>query len=236
MNTLYEKFTSKTKHSWKYFVFISKHVFLWLIFVLKQQDVMTKENFQNLWTLNYPDTVQISHLFKHSYPNRWFRIHSLPESKRYAESENEWQILLSRQNEIITDVFGFNAPVILVTGEYNSGEQRTTNFTDEEAVFKTYIFTQLDEIDLFKFDSEQYDEVDIYRPAFAETVWKPNQHDKLLKEIANGSTRAFFVSFDKKVIVAPYDGGVDFILKDSETRDIYKHKYKQYLSYQEDGL
>jgi len=197
---------------------------------------MTKQDFQRLWILNYPDTVPISHFFKHNYPSRWFRIHSLPESKRYADNENEWQVLLSRQNEIITDLFGLNAPVLLVTGEYNWGDQRTTHLTDEEEVFKTYNFTLLDKIDLFKLDNEQYDEVDIYRPAFAETVWKPNQHDNLLKEIANDNTRAFFVSFDRKVIVAPYDGGVDFILKDSETRDLYKNKYKQYLSGREDGL
>lgn len=197
---------------------------------------MTKGDFQNLWTLNYPDTVPISYLFKHDYSNRWFRIHSLPESKRYADNEYEWEILLSRQNEIISDLFGIETPIVIVTGEYNWGDNRQIHVIDEEEIFKPYSFVRLDNIKLNNIDPEQYDEPDIYRPAFAQTIWKPNYHDKLLREIANDNTRAFFVSFDKNIIVAPYDGGLDFILKDNQTRDNYKEKYKQWLSEREDGL
>lgn len=57
-----------------------------------------------------------------------------------------------------------------------------------------------------------------------------------IREIANDNTQAFFVSFDKKIIVAPYDGGVDFILKNNQTRDNFKEKYKEWLSEREDGL
>ena len=197
---------------------------------------MTKEEFNKLWTLNYPDTVPISYLFKHDYSDRWFRIHSLPESQRYAGNDAEWKILLSRQNEIITDLFGLGTPILLVTGEYNWGDQREIHITDEEEVFKSYTFARLDNIDLSKIDSEQYDEPDIYRPAFATTVWKPNCQDQLLKEIAKDNIRAFFVSFAKNVIVAPYDGGIDFVLKDSLTKENYKNKYRQWLSEREDGF
>jgi hypothetical protein len=197
---------------------------------------MTKQDFQKLWTLNYPDTVPISHLFKHDYSDRWFRIHSLPESKRYAENEDDWEILLSRQNDIMTDLFGLDTQILIVTGEYNWGDNRLLHITDEEEIFKPFSFIRLDNVELSKIDSEQYDEADIYRPAFAQTVWKINCHDNLLKEVANDNTRAFFVSFDKNVIVAPYDGGIDFILKDNLTRDFYKHKYKEWLSEREDGM
>jgi hypothetical protein len=197
---------------------------------------MTKEDFQNLWTLKYPDTVPISYLFKHNYSDRWFRIHSLPESKRYADNENEWEMLLSRQNEIITDLFGLEAPILIVTGEYNWEDNRQIHVTDEQEILKHFSFVRLDNIELYKIDSEQYDEPDIYRPAFAQAIWKPNYHDKLLREIANDNTRAFFISFDKNVIVAPYDGGVDFVLKDILTKENYKNKYRQWLSEREDGL
>ncbi|MDQ1088113.1 hypothetical protein [Siphonobacter sp. SORGH_AS_1065] len=197
---------------------------------------MTKEGFQKLWTLNYPDTVPISYLFKHDYSERWFRIHNLPNSKRYAEDESEWQILLSRQNEIITDLFGLETPILIVAGEYNCGDNRQIHITDEEDIFKPFSFVRLDNIELNKIDSEEYDEPDIYRPAFALTIWKPKYHDNLLREITNDNIRAFFISFDKNVIVAPYDGGVDFILKDITTKENYKNKYRQWLSEREDGL
>ena len=69
---------------------------------------MTKEQFEKFWISTFPDTLPISHLFKFDYKDRWFRIHSLPKSKRYADNENEWEILLSRQNQIINDLLGGN--------------------------------------------------------------------------------------------------------------------------------
>ncbi|HEU4790285.1 MAG TPA: hypothetical protein VFS71_11415 [Flavobacterium sp.] len=196
---------------------------------------MTKEEFKTFWTLTYPDTIPISYLFKNDYSQKWFRIHSLPESKRYPESENEWGILLERQNQIITDLFGENEKILLVTGEYNWGE-RTTFITDEEEVFKPYKFLRLDNIDMFEYNSDDYDKGEIYRPAFAEIIWNLNHYNKLLREIAINNVSAFFVSIVKNIIVVPYDGGIDFIFKDSETRDFYKEKYKDWLSEREDGL
>jgi len=196
---------------------------------------MTREEFNRLWILNYPDSVTISYLFRNEYKERWFRIHSLPDSKRYAESDKEWRILLQRQNEIITDLLGVDSNVILVTGEYNWGEE-TTFITDEKNVFKNYDFIRLDNIDLYKLNPEENDEGEIYRPAFAETIWSPNHHDQLLREIANTNVLGFFVSFEKNVIVAPYDGGIDFVLKDNSTRDFYKTKYREWLSQHPGGL
>ncbi len=197
---------------------------------------MTKEEFEKLWKINYPNTVPISYLFKNDYSERWFRIHSLPKSKRYRENEKDWEILLSRQNEIITDLFGIDTPILIVTGEYNWGNDRISHVTKEELVFERYSFVKLDKIDMFKIDSEQYDEIDIYRPAFAETNWNIEKQKDLIKEIANDRIRAFFVSFEKNIIVAPYDGGIDFVLKDIETKNYYRNKYQNWLSEREDGL
>ena len=197
---------------------------------------MTKNEFHKLWALTYPKTVQISHLFKHDYSDRWFRIHSLPQSKRYADNENEWAILLSRQNTIITDLFGLDTNIFLVTGEYDFDNGEKNHIETQQEILKEYSFTQLDTIDLYDLNPSGYDKGQIYKPAFAETIWKPKQHDKLLREIGEENTRAFFVSFDKNIIVAPYDGGVDFILKDSVTKDFYKQKYKDWLSEREDGM
>ncbi len=79
---------------------------------------MTKEEFNKFRSLAYPNTPPISHRFKNDYKDRRFRIHSLPKSKRYAKSENERNILLMRQNKIITDLFTDNSKILLVTGDY----------------------------------------------------------------------------------------------------------------------
>lgn len=201
---------------------------------MKREEKFTKD-----WLHHYSDSPPVSHWFKWAYPDNWFRIHSLPQSKRYPDNDNEWKILLKRQNEIITDMFGLDTNVYLVS-------------SDADREFKTlsvlhygngemYQFIHIGEIDLYKLDVEYYRDEYIYdkhtfKPVFAEIVWRPYLHDNLLKEIANGNTRVFLVSFDKEIIIAPYDGGIDFIVKEERTKDIYKTRYKEWLSNRADGL
>lgn len=196
---------------------------------------MTKKAFYKLWTSRYHDCALVSHVFKYEFSDRWFRIHSLPESKRYADSDAEWKELLERQNEIITDLFGNGSQVILVTGEYNLNE-KDEPVTEEKEALRGYDLSVLDSINLCEVDSGIYEEGQFYQPAIAEISWEPNQHDKLLVSIANDSLRAFFVSFSQNIIVAPYDGGIDIVLKNSETKDVFKDKYRKWLSPREDGL
>ena len=199
----------------------------------------TKEDFSKQWLFNYPESPPVSHWFKWAYPDRWFRVHSLPKSKRYADNDTEWQILLERQNEIITDMLGLGAEVYLVSYDADWAFKALSVLHDENG--EVYPFIRIEEIDLYKLDMEYYRDEYIYnnhtfKPVFAEVVWKPHLHDTLLKEIANDNAEAFFVSFDKAVIIAPYDGGVDFAIKDGMTKDFYKNKYKKWLSSREDGL
>ena len=197
---------------------------------------MTKEDFQNLWNSNFAGSELISHLFKQNFAERWFRIHSLQDSKRYADNEHEWEILLSRQNEIITDLFGIETSVVMVTGQYITNDNR--NFCDilNEEIFEPFSFVQLDDIKLHKIDAELYDEQVEYRPFFTQIAWKPNYYNRILREVANDNIRVFFVSFDKGVIVAPYDGGIDIVVSDRTTKEIYVAKYSEWLSDREDGL
>ena len=199
-------------------------------------DLMTIKQFNIFWASNFADTIPIQHYFKHDYADKWFRIHSLPESKRYADNEQELNILLNRQNKIATDLLGDNTNLLLVTGDYNYNSPNDVHITKEESIFSSYSFTILENIDLHKLSPDEYERGQTYRPAFSEIVWNSDRHNFLLKEIANDRVKAFFVSFDNKAIVAPYDGGIDIILKDTATRDIYKQKYKDWLSEREDGF
>ena len=212
---------------------------------------MTKEEFNNFWASQYPHSLPISHVFKRDYPERWFRIHSLPQSKRYAEDEIEWEVLLQRQNTIISDIFGENLKVFLITGSYSwkmdavsdlvggASLRRQTlrerNDNREHDTLRSYIFTTLEPVDLYEHSSEYFEAGTLYTPRFTEVFWRVNQYDNLLKSIANDELRAFFVSPEKSVTIAPYDGGIDIILKDVETKQYYRSKYSEWLSDRADG-
>jgi len=79
---------------------------------------MTTDSFSIFWNKHYPESVPLGHHIREDYSERWFRIHCLPESKRYADNNDEWKILLYRQNVLITDLLGTNTEFYLVTGRY----------------------------------------------------------------------------------------------------------------------
>ncbi|MBI2722170.1 MAG: hypothetical protein HYX39_08340 [Bacteroidetes bacterium] len=191
---------------------------------------MTPEQFKFYWLLTYPDSVPLPHLFRHFWPEQWFRIHSLPQSKRYAETQEEWEILLERQNTIISDLLA-NAPeVFIITGSEDAEEP------DNESSLKNYKFINLPSIDLHKIYPNEYEKGELFTPSFTAQQWKINQFNDLLKNVAEDKLRAFFLSVDNQCLIAPYDGGVDIILKDAQTKERFKLKYKDWLSERPDGL
>lgn len=197
---------------------------------------MTSDQFNAFWALNFADTIPIQHYFRYDYTDRWFRIHSLPESKRYADNEEEWCILLDRQNKIITDLLGNDSKFILVAGDYSSEGYRELHPLQEVNSISKIPFVLLDPIDLNKLSPDEYEIGQFYKPMFSEQIWQPNKFDSILKDIADDHLRVFFISVDKKLIIAPYDGGIDIILNDPETRNIYKQKYSDWLPQRRDGL
>jgi hypothetical protein len=198
---------------------------------------MNIANFQQYWAENFPNTPPINHLFKHNLSEKWLRIHSLPEAKRYAETEEEWAILFERQHTLFQDLMPQHETFYLLLGLYSQGEKiyDTSIFQDYD-FFKTLTFNELEKTDLYKMSGDWYDEGMFYTPYFAEVKNNPNDFDTILKAIANDEIRVFFLNSKNNCIIAPYDGGVDLIFNNHETKDFYRKKYSAWLSEREDGL
>jgi hypothetical protein len=198
---------------------------------------MNKAQFQQYWAKKFQEIPPINHLFKHYLKERWLRIHSLPEAKRYAETAEEWAILLERQNTILSDLMPKTEKICIVSGIYSNEESVFEKFTfDELPYFKKLIFNELNAINMFKISKEWHDEGIKFTPCFAEERYAPNKFDSILKSIANDEWRLFFLDPQSHTIIAPYDGGVDIIFGDTHPFPIYKEKYKDWLSKREDGL
>jgi len=206
---------------------------------------MTAEQFDAFWQRTYPGTVPLSYRLRDAYPTRWLRIHSLPDSKRYPSRKDEWETLLARQNRVLADVLELEERVMLVTGEYEFDSLHTTpslewQFSADECLAHLS-FTLLTPIDLAKLPPDpravgEYKPGDVYRLVMTEVQWQPHAWDPILKAIAEDELRAFFVSIAHECLIAPYDGGIDFIFKNQRTRDHYRMKYHAWLSTREDGL
>ena len=193
---------------------------------------MSGEEFNKYWKTTYPESYPINHELKWIYPNRWFRIHSLPESKRYAESDSEYQIIFDRQNQLINDLIGEDTEIIISFGLYtddiaNDNYKQLPDFRE---------FYKVQTIDFHKERPEEYEDemqLDIY---IKKDKWKKDSKNQMLKAIADEEIEAMFICPSKKCIVAPYDGGVDIIVDSTEKRDSLKIKCKDWLSKSKDGL
>jgi len=193
---------------------------------------MIESEFINYWNKEYPESFPINHELKWNYPDRWFRIHSLPESKRYADSEDEYKIILDRQNKLINDLVGQESEVAISFGLYtnditNDNYKELTDFGE---------FLKVLTIDLHKERPEEYED-EMYFDIYVKTEkWESGKRDKILKAIADDEIRAMFVSPSNKCVIAPYDGGVDVIVNSTQKRDNLKAKYGNWLSDREDGM
>lgn len=193
---------------------------------------MTEDAFIEYWKKEYPEALPINNELKWVYPDRWFRIHSLPESKRYANSADEYKIILDRQNQLIDDLIEEESEVVISFGLYanditNDNYKKLTDFGEFQKVFT---------IDLHNERPEEYED-EMYFDIFVKTEkWKSGGKNEILKAIADDEIRAMFVSPSKKCVIAPYDGGVDIIVDSCEKRDRLKSKYKDWLSDREDGM
>ena len=193
---------------------------------------MLEIEFIDYWNKEYPESLPINHELKLVYADRWFRIHSLPGSKRYAETKEEYKIILDRQNQLIKDLIGEQSEIAISFGLYeqdliNDNYKELTDFGEFQKVLRVDLQKEIPK----KYLDETY--FDIYVKI---EKWERGKKDEILKAIANDEIRAMFVSPSKKCIIAPYDGGVDVIVDSTEKRDSLKNKYRDWLSDREDGM
>jgi hypothetical protein len=177
-------------------------------------------------------TIPIPHLLKHSLPERWFRIHSLPESKRYADDEAEWATLLHRQNTLACKLFPPDATVYFVACEFIPDEYQIGDFDSLDYIY----LDRLVRIDMHAYSPEDYLPDTICRIYFAQTLWESGKYDLILRDLAEDKLMGFWVSFETGVIFAPYDGGVDVIMPTTHARAAMRAYFKDWLSPRADGL
>jgi len=79
-------------------------------------------NVANTWKAHLGDLAPVGHLMRVALPDRWLRIHSLPDSKRYAETADEYAELLRRHNEVVSEILGADIESILFA--HARGDQR----------------------------------------------------------------------------------------------------------------
>lgn len=184
------------------------------------------------WNDNFPNFLPIAHKLKEKFSERWFRIHTLPESKRYPENEQEFDEIFRRHNLTLTDLFGTSQKYFLLTNSYGLSlekikrEAKLVKLNLQKNYWQSVNIVEDDEFEPYYWH--------IY---FDEKDWAEGSLDGLFRLVANDAVGGVTLfSADKKVAYHPYDGGADIIFDNSNLRDFYKDKYKDWLSIYPSGL
>ncbi|WP_460708427.1 DUF3885 domain-containing protein [Myceligenerans halotolerans] len=181
------------------------------------------------WGRAFPDSTA-SWSLRGLPDERWVRFHSLPESKRYADSEEEYQILLGRHHQILAELRGDDeSDIVAVRREWFDGgrfsaPKRFRRIAATWPLWRT--FADADP------DSDG-------TPWYAFARWVPPTPaalDPLLRRVADDIDRTLFTNATVDWIYAPYDGGADVIARTAEERDALEAKYADWLSAHPSGM
>jgi hypothetical protein len=173
----------------------------------------------------------IGYICRQALQDRWLRIHSLPESKRYPEDEAEFRELLQRHNEVATAVLGEGSQCVLFAVSYDEqpgpADMSDLPCVDGSAVLQVpqLSFRPSDEL------------VPLWaRVAAIVMSWRRGALDPLLREVAEDRTRVIVANLGLGTAYAPYDGGADLILGSAEAVGPAKAAWRPWLSERADGL
>jgi hypothetical protein len=142
----------------------------------------------------------VSFIMRKAISDSWFRIHSLPESKRYPEDETEWEILFER-HRALTDA-------VLAEG----GPCRVHYTLFDDAGFSEDLVPSLDWGDIRPL---RYGDDETVYTQTAETSWSFEAFMPWIKRRSDDDLGWIsFHSLDTDAVYSPYDGGADIFSLD----------------------
>lgn len=163
----------------------------------------------------------------------WIRFHSLPQSKRHADTDGEYATILARQNTLAAEVLG-NTPCWLVQAHWTLPDGVIPAYlydrywaTREYGLAYAFEFLEADGAD----DDDPDREPDTpWRVHAGRAEWSSGRFDRLLLAIADDQAGPTLWMGNDGAIFTPYDGGIDVFLPNSAAVAQLKSRHSEWLS------
>lgn len=172
-----------------------------------ETEATLSSEFSSIWRETFGETPPLGHILRHDFHANWTRFHALPESKRYAETDVEKNIILSRANSLAAACFDELEVVWVVTARYGDTFLETHDLVAKLNMEPAFSWTDLEE------EPEDQIQTTFYVKSIP---WKQSSLDWLFADIAEDQIRAILFSQTKNIVFAPYDGGFDIICPRSQ--------------------
>lgn len=197
-------------------------------------DAVDTQGLTWLWQSRWPDCPPVADWLRGVYPHRWVRFHSLPGSKRYADDEAEYRVILERHNTVLTEL-DVGRTLLVITCDWTT--------TPEPPAWRTPQLCQLDPAGvhwqtILEDDSDDALEPPAYTQLYAsQRQWAAGVIDDLLRSVADDELAGVILApTDLAWLYHPYDGGADVLLPDQYQRDALEARHYSWLSGHPAGL
>lgn len=178
------------------------------------------------WQRNWPNADPISHQLRVRYCDRWVRFHSLPESKRYADSPEEYAEIIRRYRTALAELPGGHAPehLVVIAEEFGSRDLATG-------------WSKRHLPDAWPWRRVEDDDPELgFHYLWVRKGLTDSQLDALLTAVADDQAYVVLAAPNLSWLFCPYDGGADVILPDVATRDALRDRHPDWLSALPSGL
>lgn len=180
----------------------------------------------------FGDLPAVGHVLRRAMSHRWLRVHSLPNSKRYAETEAEYAELLRRHNELALEILGPRGQVVLYLHAFGDVEDFPRTFSG----FGWAAPLNLNGTRATVYPSPEADDPDLVVASFS-ILWSPQAWDPLLRDVADDRLPSVvLLNPATGEAYAPYDGGADLFLTNSERVTALAKRWASWLSMRSDRL
>ena len=157
----------------------------------------------------------------------WTRFHALPNSKRYAGTNDERKNILTRANALAEECFGKKKSVLLITQDWGEFDLATNDLVREEQMVNVLAW----------FDEKEEPEDQNTIEFWAKKVdWKHTLFDRYFLGVAAEEYKLVFFDPSTSTVLAPYDGGFDIISFQAELLTLLETKYDDWMSVRPDKL
>jgi hypothetical protein len=184
------------------------------------------------WNRRWAAARPLGWELRQEYPDQWVRFHSLPGSRRYADSEEEALEALHRGRTLIDELFaGGLDSLLIIAAEWGPDD-----------VFGGWSRRLLPESWPWKSTMSWHLPVDDQDPDAPVTYFwvaagaSSDELDALLTSVANDEGRCVLTDASVEWLFCPYDGGMDVLAPSARDRDLLRARHTDWLSAHPKGL
>ena len=190
------------------------------------------EELNKFWNKEFNGSSPEADNLKHVYKNRWVRFHSLPESKRYPENEDEFLEVFRRHNIVLQELCGNENKVLVILPEYSENRLPTKPEPELSSIFSMSVpWCTLQQHE----DDEEHEFY--WHLHVTEVEYSGCEFNSLFRMVANEEvSNVMIISISNSMVFHPYDGGADIILESAEKRNQLKDNHNEWLSKHKDGF